>query len=290
MKCEEWQTLIEEHVDDALDQKSAGRVTSHIAGCGECQSFYEGLQREQEIYVRYERDVEVTPLLWNSIEARIKQERAARPAGLTSRVREALAGMFSAPRLSPGFAAALVVIAIGITVAVMTYFNSRSNTRDQLAVRNSNNSVDSRGNDKPGAAPQAGTSGPAAAPEIAANAPDASKAAPIVSKPAKNLVAHNAPAVQAKATPAQLVREAEQKYLAAIAMLSRDVNRQRSQLDPTMLAKFDASLAEIDRTIKETRRVVRENPGDPIALQYLLAAYSKKTDVLREMANDSGLN
>jgi hypothetical protein len=31
---------------------------------------------------------------------------------------------------------------------------------------------------------------------------------------------------------------------------------------------------------------VRENPEDPIALQYLLAAYSKKVDVLREMTTD----
>ena len=82
------------------------------------------------------------------------------------------------------------------------------------------------------------------------------------------------------------MREAEYKYLTAIAMLSRDVNRKRSQLDPMMLARFDASLAEIDRTIKETRQVVRSNPEDPIALQYLLAAYSKKVDVLREMTNN----
>ena len=87
-------------------------------------------------------------------------------------------------------------------------------------------------------------------------------------------------------TPAQLVRDAEQKYLTAITMLSRDVNRQRSQLDPTLLARLDASLSEIDKTIKETRRVVRENPGDPIALQYLLAAYSKKVEVLRGMTTD----
>jgi predicted Zn-dependent protease len=85
-------------------------------------------------------------------------------------------------------------------------------------------------------------------------------------------------------TPAQLVREAEQKYVTAIAMLSRDVNRKRSQLDPIMLARFDSALGDIDRTIKDTRRVVRENPEDPIALQYLLAAYSKKVDVLRGMS------
>jgi hypothetical protein len=77
-----------------------------------------------------------------------------------------------------------------------------------------------------------------------------------------------------KANPAQLVREAEQKYLMAIAMLSRDADRNRSQLDPLVLARFDAALSDI------------ENPGDPIVLQYLLAAYSKKVEVLREMSNN----
>jgi hypothetical protein len=33
--------------------------------------------------------------------------------------------------------------------------------------------------------------------------------------------------------------------------------------------------------------VVKGNPDDPIALQYLLAAYSKKVDVLREMTNNN---
>ena len=84
-------------------------------------------------------------------------------------------------------------------------------------------------------------------------------------------------------TPAQLVREAEQKYVTAIAMLTRDVNKRRSQLDPMLLARFDSALSDIDKTIKDTRRVAHENPEDPIALQYLLAAYSKKVDVLREM-------
>ena len=103
---------------------------------------------------------------------------------------------------------------------------------------------------------------------------------PIVEKenkpaPQKQLVAKAPPK---QADPAQLVREAEQKYIAAIAILSRDVNRRRSQIDPTVLARFDSALSDIDRTIKETRRVVREHPDDPVALQYLLSAYAKKVD------------
>jgi hypothetical protein len=89
-----------------------------------------------------------------------------------------------------------------------------------------------------------------------------------------------------KPTPEQLVREAEQKYVAAIALLSKEVDRRRTEIDPLVLARFDSALAAIDRTIEDTRRAVRQSPNDPIALQYMLAAYAKKVDVLREIAND----
>ncbi|MFY9557934.1 MAG: zf-HC2 domain-containing protein [Blastocatellia bacterium] len=285
MKCEDCQTMIEEYADGALDQKGAALMNSHMASCHECESFYRELNREQEIYARYERDLEVTPLLWSSIEARIKQEQAAKPVGLLSRLKEVLAGAFAAPRLSPAFAAALVMIAIGVTVAVMSYLNTTN--RDQLAANNKNAGAETAGAQKesgtvPAPVP-AQPANPASQNAVAQNGGAISQAPDQkvrVTPPRKN------PGAKAAPSPEQLVREAEQKYLTAIAILSRDVNRQRSQLDPIMLARFDASLNEIDRTINETRRVVRENPGDPIALQYLLAAYSKKVDMLRGMTTD----
>jgi hypothetical protein len=280
MKCEEYRVLIEDYVDGSLDHKSAARTTSHTAACAECASFYQELSREQELYARYQRDVEVTPVLWASIEARIKQERAAKPRGLISRLREQLVGGFSAPRLSPAFAAALVIVAIATTVFVMSRLNSRD--PGPIAINNSDTSVEppATPNSNAGVAPPTPNTVQPGKEQILAGstAPDKEKVtARGVRQPHRASTA---------LTPAQLVRDAEYKYLTAIAMLSRDVNRRRSQLDPIMLARFDASLAEIDRAIKETRQVVRGNPEDPIALQYLLAAYSKKVDVLREMTND----
>ena len=281
MKCDEYRILIEDYVDGALDQRGAARLNAHTAECAECANFYQEMSREQELYSRYQRDVEVTPVLWASIESRIKQEQAAQPAGLISRLREQLAGVFSAPRLSPAFAAALVIVAIGVTIFVMSRLNAPERWTVQLG-DNKNAPADAT------SAPGGGIATPAPQPpratpqsNLATNegSNEAKPNPPKVNNPPRNEVA-------TALTPAQLVREAEQKYLTAIAMLSRDVNRRRSQLDPMMLARFDASLSEIDRTIRETRQVVKGNPEDPIALQYLLAAYSKKVDVLREMTND----
>lgn len=278
MKCEECQTLIEDYVDGVLNEKAGELVGTHIAGCARCASFREALISEQAIYARYERDVEVTPMMWSSIEALIRQEQAAQPnvqkAGLISRLRERMVGMFAAPRLSPALAFAIVLVAIAVTVIVMTRLNPGAR---EVAKQDSNVAVPQSGGGN-------GNSNPAPAPE-AGGGDVATIAEPSVPKntPVKAPVPRKTSAA-AVATPTQLVREAEQKYVTAIAMLSRDVNRKRSQLDPIMLARFDSALGDIDRTISETRRVVRDNPEDPIALQYLLAAYSKKVDVLRGMS------
>ncbi|MFN2598078.1 MAG: hypothetical protein ABR563_12935, partial [Pyrinomonadaceae bacterium] len=93
-----------------------------------------------------------------------------------------------------------------------------------------------------------------------------------------------APANSAE-TPDQLVREAEQRYVAAINLLQKDVAKKRTTLDPQTVQRFDQSLAAIDRSISETRRAVAEHAGDPVAVQYMLSAYAKKVEVLREMAH-----
>ncbi|HXF41805.1 MAG TPA: zf-HC2 domain-containing protein [Blastocatellia bacterium] len=281
MKCEECEILIEEYADGVLDQKSAGPVREHLASCASCSAFHQEWSREQEIYSRYQRDVAITPLLWSSIEARIKQERAGARDGMLARLRIQLGGLFAGPRFSPAFAAALVVVAIALTVVVMTLLSS-TNQREQLAGGNRN---------VPAPGPSADDGNPSTKPPT----PDARPKQPepgstVASSGGGETAPKKTPAaklVAARPTPDQLVREAEQKYLAAISMLSRDVKRHRSQLDPIMLARFDAALGDIDRTIKDTRRLVNENPGDPIALQYLLAAYSKKVDALREMTAGS---
>jgi hypothetical protein len=69
-------------------------------------------------------------------------------------------------------------------------------------------------------------------------------------------------------------------------MLSRDAKKREATLDPASRVRFETALAIIDNTIQETRQAARQNPNDPIALQYLLTAYGKKVDALREMARE----
>src|SRR5205085_1919642 len=98
MKCEACQSVLEEYFDGELVARSAAEVRTHLASCAECAAAFAELRQEQEIYTRYERDIELSPALWAGIESRIKAEKAARPdSSTTSRWRVWLAGWFAAP-------------------------------------------------------------------------------------------------------------------------------------------------------------------------------------------------
>src|SRR5689334_10825152 len=128
MKCEACQSILEEYFDGELPAKAVKEVRAHLASCPACAAELAVLRQSHELYTRYERDVEVTPALWAGIEARIKTERAALPdRTASSGWGDWFKGLFAMPHISPAFAAALVVLAIGLTVVVMTYLNSRSN-------------------------------------------------------------------------------------------------------------------------------------------------------------------
>src|ERR1041385_330405 len=100
MKCEECQQYLEEYVDGELDRKLAAKLSAHVSACAACSKLYEEQRQEQELYARYQRDIEVTPALWAGVEARIKQEKHSRSSASSfgAGLRERLAAMFATPR------------------------------------------------------------------------------------------------------------------------------------------------------------------------------------------------
>ena len=81
----------------------------------------------------------------------------------------------------------------------------------------------------------------------------------------------------------QVVRRAEQEYLSAIKILSRDIKRRRAFISPALLSQLETALTEVDRNIAATRSVARHQPRDPVAVQYMASAYEKKVELLREV-------
>jgi hypothetical protein len=286
MRCEDSRPLIERYFDGDLEEPEASLVAGHIAICDSCARAYRRLDREQDFYLRHESDVEVSQDFWSSVFAKARQDQVPRPAwnfrSLWERSVETF-GKIGALRFGVLSTTAIVLLTIGITAGVMRYIYSRKMVSEQMAI-----SQPPRGDVTPavaqGRVEDPGRSkGESRVVNQSRGGSDSlshvggSDARPFGLKPT---------AGRRRQAPEELVREAEQKYLAAIALLSRDANRRRTRLDSEAVAQFDQTLAAIDHTIAGARRVARGRPDDPVAVQYMLAAYAKKVDVLRQMVSD----
>lgn len=287
MKCEESQALIEEYFDGELDPQTSGQVSIHIENCLSCSEELQQLAREFQIYQTYQRGVEATPALWTRVRSSISEEHPVHHPGLVERWRESwrmVIGNLMSPRFSVPVSAVLVFSAIVGTVAVMKFVNKQQPST-QIASSPETPTVEKQNAGETGRVDESKTSGEVEVPLKASEKKRPNMESPrnVTAASVKPTAARENPAVAR--TPAQLVRAAEKNYISAIAMLTRDVAQRPSQLDPETRAKLDGALASIDRTIAATRRAVQKNPNDPMAVQYMLTAYAKKVDVLKEMTN-----
>jgi hypothetical protein len=76
------------------------------------------------------------------------------------------------------------------------------------------------------------------------------------------------------------VAKAEQNYLKAIAVLTKDVERTGGPIDPKLRKPLD----DLDRNITTARDAVKKNPGDTEAVLNMLSAYDDKMEVLQTLA------
>jgi anti-sigma factor RsiW len=302
MRCLECQPELEAYFDGELDEETNGLVAQHLNACPSCASRYRKLEGEQEVYLRYECDAKPAPDFWDNVLARTAEASAAQSARPNfSRLRTLVGGalgQFNALRFSPSLTALLLIVAIGITIGVMRFVNQREERIAPLSVAQNEGApattpaplpnetvrqTNPTGDDDQGA--KGIKPGVNEQPQPVKNrAGRRDKAALLAASNERNSRAGLKPNAKGRQpTSDELVREAEQKYVAAIAMLSRDVNRRRSRIDPETARRFAQTLSAVDRTIADTRRAARKNPNDPVAAQYMLTAYAKKVDVLREL-------
>lgn len=277
MKCDECIPLIEEYFDGELEGESKRAVAAHLDTCALCADALQELRADHAVYASSQTELAVGPELWNGVRARI-----AESAWEEHKARWTLRGWLSTfPVVSAWAAAGMVVAAIFLTVVVMKYSGTKqadnrvaSNPAVEVTNTPARSIPASRGRpDEISEQPTSSVSKGLASGRVG------------VVRPRIKLTEPAAAIANRTKSPDQLVREAEQKYLTAIAMLSRNVARRRSHLDHETLSRFQQALSSVDRSIADTRKAVRQHPEDPLAVQYMLTAYSRKVDVLREMAD-----
>ncbi|MBD0372528.1 MAG: zf-HC2 domain-containing protein [Pyrinomonadaceae bacterium] len=293
MKCEDCQKVIEEYFDGELDEQASIEVRAHLMNCEECARQLEALGDEQNVYALYVRNVDVSPALWTGVVQRIHEDGSGPKSSLMMRWRRQLVALFGTPRLSPALTFALLILSVGATAGLMKYINSRQAQTQTTAQKQPESPAPvapSKVNDQP--VENTGEKEREAVEngdeQLAMLDDKSEERLPPVLKTADRFESRRALESTTRypyeQTPEQLVREAEQKYRAAITMLARDAKRRRTLLEPDVRERFEQTLAAVDRTISETRRAARQQPDDPVAVQYMLAAYAKKVEVLREMA------
>ena len=302
MKCQEVSAALEEYFDGELETEQSQLAAAHLAACEICAHAYEALQREQDLLMRYERDVAVTPQLWLGVQARIAAEQQTEAApSFGARLRDWLSNSLTVPRFSPALTAALVLVAIALTVGAMKLMTKHESTTVATvqtpmpapSVTNANQ------NSTLVPAPGSASTQPQHEPTVVnANSNSAPQSEPKKreEKRDRTLTPNNGAQIEQaglhkslvprEPTPEDLVKDAEAKYQKAIEILKRDVDKRRANFDPQTLARFDETLSAIDRTIAETRRAALGQGNDPVAVQYMLTAYAKKVEVLREMARN----
>lgn len=289
------------HFDGELSPREAAAASAHLGGCEPCARRYKNLRNEQSLYLRYGCDSTESPTFWDEVLSRVEADQTSAPDTLATRLRRRLAGArptLAAPRFSPLVTAAMLLAAVGLTALIMTYVRPRDNGTGALATSEykgggtATSQYGARNNVARDASP-VGTAGEVAGGAAGPSAAEETRGGRGRARPAvKSSVVRAAKGdgrMLTSGTPEpaeRLIQEAERKYLSAIATLSRDVGRRRSRMDSETITRFERTLVVVDKAIAETRAAARRHPRDPVVVQYMMAAYAKKVDLLRGMAQD----
>ena len=108
MKCEVCQELLEEYLDGELAAGEQEQISAHLIMCADCSASFSTLTAEQELFTRYDRELEVPPFLWT----RVAQHTVAANNSIKPGWRERLS-LFAAPSFVGAVAILLIAIALG---------------------------------------------------------------------------------------------------------------------------------------------------------------------------------
>jgi hypothetical protein len=118
MKCDVCMELLEEYFDGELVERESSEVATHLMTCSACSSEGASLAAEEEMFSRYDRELDVSPFLWE----RIAQETTALVVVpvLKESLATRLGNLFRIPAFRFSLAAvALVVVALLVGAVYM---------------------------------------------------------------------------------------------------------------------------------------------------------------------------
>lgn len=105
MKCEGCLELLEEYLDGELAAGEQEQISAHLITCADCSASFGALNAEQELFSRYDRELEVPPFLWTRIAQHTVADESSTRRGW-------LGSLFGSPSFVGAVAIALIAIAV----------------------------------------------------------------------------------------------------------------------------------------------------------------------------------
>lgn len=129
MKCEVCLELLEEYLDRELARMEHDEVAAHLIVCAGCSGEFATLAAEQEMFARYDREIEVPPFLWT----RIAEHSVVKESDVPSWSKR-FVGLFNGRSVS--FAGAIAILLLAIAVGAV-YLISRKAATSQKTLAGS---------------------------------------------------------------------------------------------------------------------------------------------------------
>jgi hypothetical protein len=296
MNCNECSNLLDDYIEQELDAKISVLMETHLAACADCARSFQLLKAEQNLYDNYLTNVEAAPELWVNLQERLKKTQSPsylRPLSyfqnlFTNDYRGSFANHLQVAALA-------IIVALGAIGFIKYRFSNNQPEQTHIAFEGNSADINS--------AIENEITNPVR------NSDDNLKDKRIFSgkenqsgfaetRRRKNVslvisVKQTNQAAVSKITNSvrpeendEVVRKAERQYVNAIAVLTRDIKRRSAEISSDALSQAETVLNDLDRTIENTRRAVREQPKNPVAVQYMTAAYAKKIEMLRTMVEN----
>ena len=278
MNCEYCQLNLADFLAGELAAANVAALCEHLSVCADCRQAQAVIAHENEIFAQFCEQHAIAPPdeMWSAIHARIHTEDAAptpSKSGWTANLRNLFAPFFAPAMLRQlGFAALLILLSVGLTTL---YFSTRNDKKIVVETRPTPN-------------------------------PEATAALSEIPKPSGKTVPNQrsnsqlvrlnaaAPKVEIKKSVPQKLSDSEllnqqiakatREYQGAIKLLERTIAKRKTDFDEGAGKQYEGSLALIDASIAASKQALRQQPNDPSAAKFLLAAYAKKVELMQEVA------
>lgn len=256
--------MLQAWFDHELDANTAADVAAHLHGCIHCVEAARTLEVEnlivsQGLSAEFGEAVP-TESLRQRVEAAVAGLQVTTVPTTNRSLVNAVRNLFPSFRVVAYASIATAILIAGIFLAV--------NFRKERSAPSAGNV-----NPKEVVAPGPQTS-PEPPREVVAGGPSKTPAPPRP-KPSRKR--------RASEPDAMSLAWLESQYQKAFPKLNEAIKAQ-APLPPSLRVEYEYNLALIDNSIITTRQIARKNPNDPLATQFMLAAYQSKIDLMNQFA------